>query len=90
MTDDVIRVLVQNCTKLRSLNVALCSHVTDSGVELIAKHANNIDKLYLVACRITDKGFVILNNRFFDNLQRLNWLCVFIVRAILITFVRWF
>ena len=56
MTDDVIRVLVQNCTKLQSLNMALCSHVTDNGVELIAKHATNIDKLYLVACRITDKG----------------------------------
>ena len=56
VTDDVILAIMQNCPQLVSMNVGLCSHVTDQGIHHIAKYGKNIERLYLVSCKITDEG----------------------------------
>ena len=59
VTDDVILAIMQNCARLVSMNVGLCSHVTDQGIHHIAKYGKNIERLYLVSCKITDEGMYV-------------------------------
>ena len=56
LTDDVVEKLVSGCTCLKVLNLSLCFDVTDASLEHIMSKCVGIRRLYMVHCKITDKG----------------------------------
>ena len=60
MTDDVVEELVKGCQYLKILNLSLCFEVTDVSLEHIVSNCRTLRSLYLVHCKITDSGKLLL------------------------------
>ena len=56
VTDDCIIKVVEHCKQLDTLNLSLCTRITDRSVDYIARHASCLRALYLASCDLTDKG----------------------------------
>ena len=56
LTDEVMFDLVSCCKNLEIMNLSLCFDVTDESINHIAKYCTKLRSLFLVHCKITDKG----------------------------------
>lgn len=56
LTDGVVKELVKGCQYLQILNLSLCLCVTDISLEHIVSNCVTLRSLYLVHCKITDRG----------------------------------
>lgn len=59
--DDAVESIAKSCTNLRTLDLSLCSSITDQSLLSMAKHLRNLSCVGLHNCRrVTDAGFVAL------------------------------
>ncbi|EDO46629.1 predicted protein, partial [Nematostella vectensis] len=71
LNDDIVKEIVCGCPNLVILNLSLCFNVTDKSAGHIVQHCTKLSSLYLVHCRISDEGLVLLSVNAF-GLERLD------------------
>lgn len=75
LTDGVVKELVKGCQYLQILNLSLCLCVTDISLEHIVSNCVTLRSLYLVHCKITDRGKITLRKiRKISGLHVLNFM----------------
>ena len=60
LQDACIIHLVQQCKELESINLSLCTLITDRAVDVIARQGRCMKRIYLVSCSLTDEGDLYL------------------------------
>ena len=56
VTNESVMKIVHHCPHLESLALSLCTGITDTCVDYIARNARNLRSLHLVSCSLTDSG----------------------------------
>ena len=56
VNNESVMKIVRHCRHLESLDLSLCTSITDVCIDFIARNVHNLRSLHLVSCSLTDQG----------------------------------